>query len=278
MSLELVLPLVGLALIDSTSFGTLLIPLWLMLAPGRLRVTRVLLFLGTVGLFYFALGLALLAGATALADGISAFLATPAGAWLQLALGVGLFVLSFHIGDKKEETAQPESVVVGASGAREASDGAATGAVPAADAAAEPAPEQQPRPGRAARWRARAMGEGGSGSAAALVVLALAAAGIESASMVPYLSAIGLITASDLSLATGAVVLAGYCLLMITPALLLLLVRVVAYRWVREPLQRFEAWMSRSAAEGMSWVVGIIGILLALDALGRVGIPGVSSG
>ena len=34
--------LVVLALIDSTSFGTLLIPVWFMLAPGRVRPGRLL--------------------------------------------------------------------------------------------------------------------------------------------------------------------------------------------------------------------------------------------
>ena len=37
-----------LALVDSTSFGTLLIPTWLLLAPGRLRPGRILIYLATV--------------------------------------------------------------------------------------------------------------------------------------------------------------------------------------------------------------------------------------
>src|SRR5690606_13354204 len=48
----LLIPLAVLALIDSTSFGTLLIPLWLLLSPGRPSPHRVLLFLGTVAAFY----------------------------------------------------------------------------------------------------------------------------------------------------------------------------------------------------------------------------------
>lgn len=31
--------LVVLALVDSTSFGTLLIPIWLLLTPGKLRIS-----------------------------------------------------------------------------------------------------------------------------------------------------------------------------------------------------------------------------------------------
>ena len=51
--------LVVLALIDSTSFGTLLIPLWFLLVPGRVRAHRVLVFLGTVAAFYLGVGIAL---------------------------------------------------------------------------------------------------------------------------------------------------------------------------------------------------------------------------
>lgn len=122
------------------------------------------------------------------------------------------------------------------------------------------------------------MGAEGGGSLVALVGLALAAAGIETASMVPYLSAIGLLTASDLTLTSGIPVLVGYCLVMILPALVLLALRVLAYRWVRGPLERLEAWMSRSAASMTAWIVGILGVLLALDALGRVGIDGLVAG
>ncbi|MGO3060918.1 hypothetical protein [Corynebacterium casei] len=55
-----------LALVDSTSFGTLLIPVWLLMTPGRLQVGRVLQFLLTVVSMYFFIGLGLLLGANAL--------------------------------------------------------------------------------------------------------------------------------------------------------------------------------------------------------------------
>lgn len=279
--IELLAPLVALALVDSTSFGTLLIPLWLMLAPGRLKAHRLLLFLGTVAVYYFVIGVALLVGATQLADALSGFLATPAAAWAQLALGVGLFLLSFKLDPKAKKEATPAArTATGANAATGASTavGGATGDGPAEDKATEDerAAETTPQPGRVARWRARAMGVDDAGSVVALVGLAFAAAGIETASMLPYLSAIGLLTASSLPLASGVAVLAGYCLVMILPGLVLLVLRLVAYRWVRGPLERFEAWMSRSAASMTAWLVGIIGVLLALDALGRVGIPGVT--
>jgi len=272
MPTDLLLPLTGLALLDSTSFGTLLIPLWLMLAPGRLKVHRVLIFLGTVAAYYLVLGIALLAGATTLASAMGGFFETPLAAWLQLALGVGLFLLSFRIGGKEPEVAETEVTASGPAGS------ALVGVASASSGQPEPARPEPPRPGRVTRWRTRAMGAEGAGSLGALIGLALAAAALETASMVPYLSAIGLLTASDVDMATGASLLVGYCFIMIVPALVLLSMRVVADRWVRRPLERFEGWMSRTAAETTAWIVGIIGVLLALDALGRVGIPGVTVG
>ena len=72
--------LVVLALIDSTSFGTLLIPVWLLLAPGRLRAGRVLVYLGTVAAFYLAVGIVVLLGAGAFLDRFGDALDTRAAA------------------------------------------------------------------------------------------------------------------------------------------------------------------------------------------------------
>lgn len=58
--------LVGLALIDSRSFGTLAISVWLLMAPGRVRVARVLTYLVTIGGFYYGIGVVLPSGAQGL--------------------------------------------------------------------------------------------------------------------------------------------------------------------------------------------------------------------
>lgn len=48
--------LLGLALVDSTSVGSLFIPVWLLLAAGRVPVGRILAYLGTIAGFYFVDG------------------------------------------------------------------------------------------------------------------------------------------------------------------------------------------------------------------------------
>ena len=88
MDLAFLGSLVALALIDSTSFGTLLIPIWLLLHPGKVRLSRMFVFLGTVSAFYFAVGLGLTWGLLAFMPRITALLDTREVSWAQLVLGV----------------------------------------------------------------------------------------------------------------------------------------------------------------------------------------------
>jgi hypothetical protein len=215
-----------LALIDSTSFGTLLIPIWLLLHPGPVRSGRILIFLGTVGTFYFALGLIVTLGAGALLPQIAAMLATRPVQWTQLVLGVALFFWSFVMGRNRKPAGA----------------------------------------GRMHRWRERALND--EGGALPLAGLALTAAAVEVGSMLPYIAAIGLITTAALPLATITVTLAGYCLLMITPALVLLAARLTAGKRLDPVLTRVGNWMSNS--ETIAWIVGIVGFLLARDAAAKL--------
>jgi hypothetical protein len=226
MDFALLGSLAVLALIDSTSFGTLLIPIWLLMHPGGIRAGGILVFLGTVAVFYFVIGVAVALGADAFLPQISRLLDTRPAGWTQLVLGVALFFLSFRL-DRKNQPA---------------SGG-----------------------GRLVRWRERALTDGG---VAGLAGLALAAAAAEVTTMLPYLAAIGLLTTSELAAGPIALVMAGYCLLMILPALFLLAVRLTAGDRVTPQLTRVGDWMARSNA--LSWIVGIVGFLLARDAAVRL--------
>lgn len=230
MTLALAGVLLVLALIDSTSFGTLLIPLWLMLTPGPLRAGRILLFLGVVAAIYLALGVALSAGLEQVLQIGNGWVEHPFVIRGQFVLGLGLLIGSFFIGRKK--------------------------------------PDSEARPGRLLRWRDRAMADGaGSGT---LIALAMGAVVLEVATMLPYLGAIGLLSTSSLPLATRAGVLVGYCLVMVAPALVLLLARILLHNKVAAPLQRLATWMQAKAGETTAWIVGIVGFLIARDAVGRM--------
>ncbi|MBD8063738.1 GAP family protein [Oceanitalea stevensii] len=221
-----------LALVDSTSFGTLLIPIWFLLTPGRVRVGRILVFLGTVAGFYLLLGIALVAGLGAVLGDLDTVLENPLVARLQLVLGTAMLVGSFFVGRKR--------------------------------------PGEPARPGRLLRWRERAMGTETDTGVGGLVTLALAAALLEVATMLPYLAATGIIGSSSLAAPARLGVLAAYCVVMVLPALLLLGGRLAAARLVQPLLERVAAWMERTGGETTAWIVGIVGFLVARDALGRI--------
>ncbi|WP_459587503.1 GAP family protein [Corynebacterium camporealensis] len=84
------LALIGLALLDSLSVGTLVFPLVLIVRKRRVDLPALGTYLGTVGAVYFALGVGLLLGINALAEFFSALAGTDAFSWITLALGVAL--------------------------------------------------------------------------------------------------------------------------------------------------------------------------------------------
>lgn len=225
--------LAGLALVDSTSFGTLLIPLWMLLAP-RVRPGRVLLFLGTVVVFYYAVGVLLLLGIDVAVEAASAVGGALADnrplAIAQLAVGVGLFLWSFRIERKAKEQSGPSP--------------------------------------RARRWRGALQGEGVP--VRTTMGIALVATVLEVATMLPYLAAMGLLSRADVDRPVQLLVLVGYVLVMVLPALVLLVLRVAASRLVEPWLERADAWMSARTGSMMSWVVGIVGFFVGIDAFDRL--------
>ena len=244
MNIELLAPLVLLALIDSTSFGTLLIPLWLMLAPGRPRPGRILLFLGTVAACYLVLGIALLLGVSTLLDTLQETGNSQPLRVAQLVVGIGLMALGVLM--EPWTKAGKERRV-----ARRA--------------------EKLARSGPSLQMRMRERSIDASAPVGAVIVLALTAAVIEAASMIPYLAAIGFLTASELSLAGRGAVLFGYCLVMITPALLLLAARLLLHDYVAPILTKLEALLSRNANEAMAWVIFFVGLYMAGESLNALG-------
>jgi len=225
-----------LALTDSLSFGTLLVPVWLLMAPGRMRPGRIALYLGTVAVAYFAVGIVLMTGGGLLLKNASGLLDSTPAQFLQLLLGVTLLVLSFALDTK-------------AARARAAERGAQSG--------------------RLRRWRDQAMGA--DSGAAALMGLAVSAVVVEIASMLPYLAATGIITTQTPDQPTALLVLALYCLVMIAPALALTAGRLFARRLVEKPLERLDAWLTRSARSTTLWIIGIVGFLLTVHAAKALG-------
>ncbi|MDQ1105980.1 GAP family protein [Nocardioides zeae] len=230
--------LAGLALVDSTSLGTLVLPLLLLLAP-RVDVRRYAAYLAVVGGFYAAVGVTLVLGAGALRDLVLDLGDLTWLRWAQLVVGVVLLAAG-AVGDK-----------VLAWWRRRPGH----------------APEQPAD--RAGTWAERLVGA--DASYRVVVGVALAAVLVEVASMLPFLAAIGLITAADLPVVGTVGVVAAYALVMVAPALLLLAVRLALRDRVEAPLARLAAWLRRVTDGAVYWVLAIVGLLLAADAASALG-------
>ena len=230
MDIGLLLPLAGLALVDSTSIGTLFIPVWLMLAPGRVRVGRLLVYLATIAVFYFGVGLVAVVAGESIVSALDGAAENRALLWGQLALGAALFAVSFRFDSKKRRN--------------------------------------KPGGGTIGRWRERTMS--GTASARWLVGLALLAALAEVATMLPYIGAIGLHGHLRRQHRDGARA-ARRLLRRDDPAGARAAGRShMAQRYVEPLLQRLNKWITEKGGEMTGWVLGIAGVLIGLDAAGRL--------
>lgn len=226
-----------LALVDSTSFGTLGVPVWMYVQP-RLRTAAVLTYLAVIAAFYWALGLVLLGGVELLSgvsDSIAEWADSRPVVIAQLVVGAGLFLLSFNFTRKRGELRR----------ARRAG-----------------------RPTRMEKWTSRAVGP--DATLGTVSTIALGAGVVEAASMLPYLAAIGLLTATGWGFAAKAGLLAAYVVVMVLPALALLGLRLAVHDHVAPLLERINGWLQRNKDEMLGWVLAIVGFLLATDAWQRL--------
>lgn len=243
MTIAAVGALGALALVDATSVGTLGVPVW-MLAQRRVRAWTVLLYLLAIGVFYWVVGLALLQGFS-LALGALRGVDEGVVNVVQIVIGVALFAASFVVlppGKKAQEARRRRRAQKG--------------------------------PGLLGRGVDRVTGP--DASVPAIIGLAVVAGLIEVATMVPYLAAIGLISTYSLNLPVEALVLVGYCLVMVLPAVVLLGGRLVAAPAVEPLLQRLSNWIKRSGDATLGWVLGILGVLVVLDGIGRLQLSGLA--
>ncbi|WP_291480324.1 GAP family protein [Corynebacterium sp.] len=233
------LSLAVLALVDSTSVGTLVVPVLLLVVGGGAgaragaqagavkAATSTFYYLLVIGVFYWALGVALAAGALPLLEHFGDALASPAAMTVYAVVGALLVVWSFRIDPKavRRRGGDPEA------GAR--------------------------------RWSRRVRAAGGSYRA--LTGLALLAGLAEVATMVPYLAAIGVIVDSGAGVGRSAALLVAYCAVMIAPAALLTGARMLGGARLDGLLARAHDWGIRSAAGAFSWAVGVVGVLVVLN-------------
>jgi len=226
MTTALLAGLAALALLDSTSIGTLIIPVWLLLAPRPPAARVYLRYLLVIAVFYYLIGLLLLFVFRAGADAFGDWFRQPPFLWVQLIAGAALFAVSFRFDSKKSR----------ASG----------------------------EPSRTGKLRARVLRA--DGSHRGTTMLALGAGTLELPTMMPYLAGIGLMTAHGVSPAVSALTLVGYCLIMVLPAVALLVLRTLMHRRLEGMLVRLDAFLSRHADSALGVIMAIAGFIIARDA------------
>lgn len=94
---DVLLPVAGLALLDTLSPATLGISLYVLLSGARSVARPLFAFLATVALFYFALGCALMLGFGLLLDALGGLVRGAAFGWATAAVGAGLLVAGFFV-------------------------------------------------------------------------------------------------------------------------------------------------------------------------------------
>lgn len=107
--LDVLLPVAGLALLDTLSPTTLGVSLFVLLSGARSIARPLFAYLGTVAIFYFALGCALMLGLSAALDRLSGLADSPATGWAMVVLGGGLFAYSWVMPTKKRAPRRPAS-------------------------------------------------------------------------------------------------------------------------------------------------------------------------
>lgn len=247
MTIALYAQLALLALIDSTSIGTLLIPLWLLMRPDTRHVfPRIMLYLGVLAGFYLMVGIAILSGAGWAMGSMDAGSLTqiPAIQWVMVIGGGALLAYAL-----RPDPAKKRAKVALAAGTVDGGSGTPGVPVPAAEL------KWQKRLSKALR------------SPGGMVGLAVVAGLLELPTMVPYLVAIGFLSNSTLPLPGSIGLLVAYCLLMLVPALILLGLRAAAGTKLDPILSRVSAKMGKFSGETVVWVLGIVGFLLLRGGL-----------
>lgn len=254
--------IVGLALLDSTTVGTFVIPLWLLMSTNNYRTTQILTYLVTVSASYFALGALGLTLARTVVDQYSDFLRSQAGATGQIILGAALVLWGLGLSLRRRFSA---SRARKSAGSRRS--GGKVAHVSAEDAnqitATTPNAASIVPTTLMARLQHRVLASHHN-----LTGLALMAVALEVATMWPYLTGIGILAQPQFGLTTGLVLLGVYCTVMISPALLL-----VGARWrfpaqTQQLLEEFSRLLQRTSQHVASpWLMAGFGVLLIILAV-----------
>lgn len=227
------LSLLALALVDSLSMGTLVIPLVLLLKWRHVRVAPYGAYLATIAASYFLIGTALFFGMRGVMEIFSQVAVTAWFSWTLLVLGAALFIFGVFSPNPVKKTA--EEIM---------------------DAREQQADQK-------IRQSAGLLG---------IVSLAVGAAVLEAATMLPYLAAIGIIQSLPAPFAVQLGVLGLYCLVMVAPAVLIGCVARLWGDRVFEKIFTIMPRLEYEAKVTLLWVAAIVGVLMVRNSAIQLGL------
>lgn len=106
-----------------------------------------------------------------------------------------------------------------------------------------------------------------SKSILSMITLGFTTSLIEVGTALPYFTAIGIMTTSNLSWMEWSSILAGYNFIMVLPSLVLFLFYLLFGRWIQKPLERLRVKIANSTGSALSWIMCIVGLLLIFNSL-----------
>lgn len=217
--LDVLIPVAGLALLDTLSPTTLGVSLFVLLSGARNLARPLFAYLGTVALFYFVLGCAIMLGLGAALSRLSHLTDSPATGWVMVVLGGALFAYSWVMPTKKRVPRRPATL-----------------------------------------------------RTTTMIGLGLATGLLEAGTAFPYLGAIGIMGTAGLAAGTWVPMLAGYNLMMVLPPVLLYVGHRLFGERLRPRLDRWREKIDSGSREAMSWIIGIVGVILVLNGLQLTGV------
>ncbi|WP_082112453.1 GAP family protein [Paenibacillus sp. DMB20] len=115
MTIELLLSVGALSLLDTLSPATLGVTVYLLISERDRLVPRLLVYLITVAGFYFFVGVSLMLGLDVVFESVSNVLQNRTVSWLMAIVGGALFIGSFYVTtEKTTEPRRPKSKSIGA--------------------------------------------------------------------------------------------------------------------------------------------------------------------
>lgn len=96
----------------------------------------------------------------------------------------------------------------------------------------------------------------------AMIALGITTSLLEVATVIPYFASIGLMISNNFTFYEWLPVLAGYNVMMVAPALILLLLHILFRRFMQKPLRNLQAIFQKNTSSALSWIMFIVGLIL----------------